>query len=239
VNNNFQGSRGRRRSVWLAVLLLAGIMLGLRGHATAHDLFAAYVQHSVHLTVGARHIDITVDLTFFEEPSLRERVLMDADANGHITRSELVSYARKLAPQLAEQVVLRVADQEVPLVPLYDPEIDLLGSDRVSLAHHRLRLFFFAPTPTALRAGADVVVEDLLWPENKALGTLQADGRDGCTLETEKTSDPSFAPAGKGEARLFKLRCLKPPTTPASLPGWSATNATETAAKPLPQLQHP
>ena len=239
VNNSFHGSRGRRRSVWLAVLLLGGTVINLRRDAVAHDLFAAYVQHSVHLTVGARHIDLTLDLTFFEEPSLRERAVMDADANGHITRSESASYARKVATQLAEQVVLRVADQEVPLVPLYDPEIDLLGSDRVGLAHHRLRLFFFAPTPTALRAGADVVVEDLLWPENKALGTLQADGRDGCTLETEQTSDPSFAPAGKGDARLFKVRCLKPPRTPASLPGSSATNTTETTAKPLPQQRQP
>ena len=239
MNNSFQGSRGRRRGVWLAVLLLGGSVIDLGRDAVAHDLFAAYVQHSVRLTVGARHIDLTLDLTFFEEPSLRERALMDADANGHITRSELVSYARRLAPQLAEQVVLRVADQEVPLVPLYDPEIDLLGSDRVSLAHHRLRLFFFAPTPTSLRAGADIAVEDLLWPETKALGTLQAEGRDGCTLETAKTSDPGFASAGKGEARLFRVRCLKPPTTPASLSGSSATNTTETVAKPRPQRREP
>ncbi len=223
----------------MAVLLLAGTVSGLRRDATAHDLFAAYVQHSVHLTVGAQYIDLTLDLTFFEEPSLRERVLMDTDANGHITRSELVSYARKLAPQLAEQVVLRVADQEAPLVPLYDPEIDLLGSDRVSLAHHRLRLFFFAPTPTALQAGADIVVEDLLWPETKALGTLQAEGRDGCALEAEKTSDPSFAPASKGEARLFKVRCLKPPTASASAPRPLHADATRAASKPLSQRLQP
>jgi len=165
VNNSFQGSRGRRRSVWLAVLLLAGTVIGLGPNAVAHDLFAAFVQHSVRVTVGARYIDLTLDLTFFEEPSVRERVVMDADANGHITRSELESYVRKLAPQLAEQVDLRVAGQEVPLVPLYDPEVDLLGNDKVGLAHHRLRLFFFAPTPAALRADADIVVEDLLWPD--------------------------------------------------------------------------
>ena len=239
VNTSFQGSRGRRRSVRLAVLLLAVTASGLRRDATAHDLFAAYVQHSVHLTVGARHIDLTLDLTFFEEPSLRERVLMDADANGHITRSELESYVRKLAPQLAEQVVLRVAGQEVPLVPLYDPAIDLLGNVKVGPAHHRLRLFFFSPTPKALRADADIVVEDLLWPDSKALGTLQAEGRDGCALETEKTSDPSFAPASGGEARLFKVRCLKPPTGPASSPGSPTTNAIGTASRPLAHRPKP
>jgi hypothetical protein len=100
-------------------------------------------------------------------------------------------------------------------------------------------LFFFAPTPTALRADADIVVEDLLWPEAKAFGTLQAEGRDGCALEAEKTSDPSFAPASKGEARLFKVRCLKPATAQAGRPGLSPTNTTETAAKLLPQRRQP
>ena len=239
MDNSFQGSRGSRRSVWLAALLLASAAIGLRRHAAAHDLFASYIQHSVHLTVGARHIDLTLDLTFFEEQSARERMAMDADANRHITRSELESYVRKLAPQLAEQVALRVDGQTLPLIPLYDPEIDLLGSDKVAPAHHRLRLFFFAPTPTTLRADAEIEIEECLWPEAKALGTLQAEAQDGCTLETEKTSDPSFAAARQGEARLFKIRCLKPPTRPASLPGSPATNPTETAAKPLPQRRQP
>ena len=231
MNNSFQCSR-RSRSVWLAVLLLAGTVIGLQRRAAAHDLFAAYVQHCVHLTVGARYIDLTLDLTFFEQPSLRERAVMDADANGHITRSELESYVRRLAPQLAEQVVLHVASQEVPLVPLYDPEVDLLGNAKVGPAHHRLRVFFFAPTPAALQADTDIVVEDLLWPETKALGTLEAEGRDGCTLQPETPSDPAFAPASGDEARLFKVRCLKPPTAPASSPVSSPTNTTETAAGP-------
>ncbi len=233
VNNSFQGGRGRRRSVWLAVLLLAGVVIGLRRDAAGHDLLAAYVRHSVHLVVGARHIDLTLDLTFFEEPSARERMVMDADANGHITRSELESYVRQLAPQLAEQVDLRVAGRDLPLVPLYNPEIDLLGNNKVGLARHRLRLFFFASTPTALRADTEMVVEDRLWLDTRALGTLQAEGRDGCALEPEKTSDPSFAPASGDEGRLFKVRCLKPPTAPASVADWSRTNAIGTTSKPL------
>jgi hypothetical protein len=233
VNNSFPGSRGRRRSVWLAVVLLAGLAIGLRRDAAGHDLLGAYVQHRVHLSVGARHIDLTLDLTFFEEPSARERRVMDADANGHITRSELESYVRRLAPQLAEQVDLRAAGRDVPLVPLYNPEIDLLGNNKSGLARHRLRLFFFASTPTALRADSEIVVVDRLWPDTRALGTFQAEGRDGCALETEKTSDPSFAPASKGVARLFKVRCLKPPTAHAGVPGLSRTNAIGTASKPL------
>ena len=101
----------------------------------AHDVLGTFVQHGAHLTVGAQHIDITLDLTFFEEWSARERGVMDADASGNITKSERESYAKKLAPQLYKQVKLRVAGRELPLVPLYDPEVDLLANNKVGPAN--------------------------------------------------------------------------------------------------------
>ena len=73
---------------WPTWLLFAGMAVSLQHRAAAHDLFAAYIQHSVRLTVGARYCDVEVDLTFFEEWSARERAAMDADANRRITRSE-------------------------------------------------------------------------------------------------------------------------------------------------------
>jgi hypothetical protein len=239
MKNGIQRSPAGRRGAWVAMFLLAGIAPGLLPDAPAHDLFTAYVQHSIRLTVGARHIDLTLDLTFFEEPSARERAVMDADANGKITRSELGAYVRNLAPRLAEQVALRVAGQEVPLMPLYDPEIDLLGNDSVGLTHHRLRLFFFAPTPAALREGADLTIEDRLWPDTKALGTLEAEGRDRCSLQPQKPTDPAFAPARKSEARLFKVRCLKPPAAPGAVPQRSRANVTGLAPEPLAQRSQP
>jgi hypothetical protein len=196
---------------WPAWLLFVGMVISLQHFAAAHDLFAAYIQHSVLLTVGARYSDLEVNLTFFEGWSARERAAMDADGNGCITRFEVEAYVKKLAPELARQVKLRVAGQELALVPLYAPEVDLLGNNQTGPAHHRLRLFFFVPTPTPLHAKDEIVVEDRLWPAAKALGILQAEGCDDCALETRKTSDPSFAPARAGEARLFKARCLKPP----------------------------
>ena len=104
------------------VTLGAGFAAGLPPPATAHDLFAAYVQHSVHLTVGARDVDLTMDLTFFEEWSARERLAMDTDANGRISRWEVEAYVKKLAPRISRQVKLRVAGHELALVPLYEPK---------------------------------------------------------------------------------------------------------------------
>ena len=218
MRQTHQGSYGRRRVAWPARLLLAGIVISLRQPAAAHDLFTNYVQHSVHLTVGARHLDLTLDLTFFEEWSARERRTMDADANGRIARSELDSYLKQRAPQLSRQVKLRVAGRELQLAPLYDPEVDLMANDKIGPGHHRLRLFFFAPTPTMLRADDEIVVEDRLWPDAKVLGTVQVEGRDGCTLTTEIIIKPGLAPARPDEAQLFTFRCLKPPVAKTAAP---------------------
>jgi hypothetical protein len=214
------------------LLLLAGLELGWPQSATAHDLFTAYIQHSVHLAVGAKHVDLTLDLTFFEEWSARERLAMDADADGRITRAEIESYLKRLAPELAKQVKLRVASREVPLAPLYDPELDLLGNDKAIPGHHRLRLFFFAPTPATLRANDEFVIEDRLWPEAKMLATVVAEGRDGAALEAEQPSDPGLAPLRPGEAWLFKIRCLKPPETKPATHRPAATNSTQSTSNP-------
>jgi hypothetical protein len=207
----YQVSRVWRRMVWPVRVLFAGIVTGLWLPVAAHDIFTNYVQHSVHLTVGARHLDLTLDLTFFEEWSARERQLMDADTNGRITRSELESYLKQRAAQLSRQVKVRVAGRELPLVPLYDPEVDLMANDQTGPGHHRLRLCFFAPTPPDLRTGDEIVVEDSLWLRAKILSTVQAEGRDGCTLTTEIPISPDLASARSQEERLLKVRCLKPP----------------------------
>lgn len=211
--------------MWLTWLVLAGLAAGSLRETSAHDLYTAYIQHRVYLSVGARHVDLTLDLTFFEEWSSRERRKMDANTNGLIARVEVERYLKKLALELVKQVRLLVAGHEVPLVSLYEPEVDLLGSDKASPGHHQLRLFLFAPTPPGLRAADDLVIEDRLWPEAKALGAVQAEGSDGCALEPEKPGDPGFAPARSGEARVFKVKCLKPPT---------AQPAAHNATRPTP-----
>jgi hypothetical protein len=183
------------------------------------------------LTVAAQHIDVTVDLTFFEEWSARERKAMDADGSGEISRTELENYLKRLGPQLARQVKLRVAGRELILVPLYEPEIDLLGDNQVGPAHHRLRLFFFAPTPD-LRAGDELVIESSLWPEAKALATPQSEGLDGCKLTTLISVDAGLTtPRSEGEKRRFKFRCLQPPSPKANPVNPPSARAVESAPK--------
>jgi hypothetical protein len=206
VSNFFPASPGGwgKARPWLS--LLAGLLM-------AHDTLGACVQHTVQLAVGAQHIDVRLDLTFFEQWSASERATMDADGNGAITRPEQEAYLKRIGAGLCKQVKLFVAGRELPLAPLYDPELDLLGNKRVGPAHHRLRLFFFVTTPAGLRAGEEIVVEDKLWPEAEMLATPRAEGRDGCRLATGLPTDAELLPGKAEPPRRIRFKCLQPPST--------------------------
>jgi hypothetical protein len=205
--------------------------LGVPATAAAHDLFTAVIQHRLHVSIGARHIDLTIELTFFEEWSARERIAMDADADGRITRAELDVYLKQLAPGFAGQVTVRLAGQELPLAPLYAPEVELLGNETTIPGHHRLRLFFFAPTPPALRANDELSVEDRLWPEAKAMAAATVAGREGGAFEAERPPAADSTPRRVGEALIFKVRCRQPPAANPGLP--PPVRAGATAALPV------
>lgn len=195
---------------------LVGGLLALNGQA--HDTLAGYLRHHVTISLCARHVDVTVHLTFFEDGSEHERAHMDADQDGRLSRAETEAYLKQLEPQLGGALKLRVAGRPVDLVPLREPELDLLGYSRTGRWHHRLSLFFFAPTPPDLAADAELVVEDRLWPGTRALGLLQVEGRDGARLEAAPLPDVLLPPARPGEAREFKARVLTPPGAAAAAP---------------------
>ena len=141
----------------------------------------------VHLgdVVGARNVDLTLELAFFEEWSTRERRAMDTDGNGRITPTEVEAYVKKIAPGLAGQVTLRLAGRVRPLVPLYDQAVDLVGKDRAIPWHHVLRLYYFAPTPADLSANDEFLVEDRLWSQAEALVTVTAGGKDAAAVDRD------------------------------------------------------
>jgi len=213
VSNSVPASPGGWGKARPCLCLLAGLLVAAPRIAPAHDTLGSCVQHAVHLAVGAQHIDVTLDLTFFEAWSASERAAMDADSNGVITRSEQEAYLKRIGAGLCKQVKLFVAGRELPLAPLYDPEIDLLANNRVGPAHHRLRLFFFVTTPAGLRAGDEIVVEDRLWPQAEILATPRVEGRDGCRLATERPADAALVPGKADEPGRIIFKCLRPPST--------------------------
>ena len=195
--------------------LLAGIFITSLDNARAHDFFTACTQHRVAIAIGAKYVDVTVQLTFFEEGSEHEREHIDTNGDGRLSRTEIDAYLHELEPRLAKAVILRIGGHPVTLTPLRGAELDLLGQDRVGRGHHRLILYYFAPTPVILAPQTELVVEDRLWPDVRALGSIQVEGKDGCRLKALPASDPVFPPAKDNEARSFKALVLSPPASPA------------------------
>jgi len=208
VKHNPPIARRCRKTETGILALCIALAAGTPRLTTAHDFFAAYVQHAVQLNVSERQVNLMLDLTFFEEWSAKERQAMDADGNGCISRSEVDAYVKRMASRLSQQVKLRVAKREAAIAPLYDPELDLLGNDTVGPSHHRIRLAFFALNPVEIHAGDEIVIEDSLWTKAQALGTSQVGGKDRAAFEAA----PPLASGQPTEARLFAFRCLKSPT---------------------------
>ena len=163
--------------------------------ADAHDLFASISSIDGKLSVSARHVDVIVELTFFEDWSARERQRMDEDGDGRIRRVEMGNYVSNLAASLNTRVGVLMGGRRVALALLYAPEVDLLGRDTVGRGHHQLMLHFFAPTPGGLTVGTEIVVEDRLWPEARAVGAFQAAGVGNCLLEVDRPKGRVLADA--------------------------------------------
>jgi hypothetical protein len=193
------------------IISITVVLAALSQAALGHDVFTSYIQHRIAITAGARHIDVAVELTFFEDSSEHERQHMDTNGDGLISHEEQHAYLSELEPKLTRAVELRLGPQTLSLSSLREPQLDLLGNNRVGRGHHRLTLWFFAPTPTDIKAGAELSVADQLWPKARALGALHAMGINGCKIKAVPPDDPLFPPARDGEARQFKARFLAPP----------------------------
>ena len=90
--------------------------------------------------------------------------------------------------------------------------------------YHILKLSYFARTPTWLKPGDEIVLEDRLWSGTPSINMCQAAGDKGVEVVAKERTDPFSS--GKGETSLVITRvcCLtvparpSPPSLVASLP---------------------
>jgi hypothetical protein len=184
-------------------LLLAGAPL-----AWAHDFLTGFIQHRADLTLGAKHIDVTLRLTFFEDGSEHERRHIDTNGDGRVSRQEASAYVEKLEQTLGDEVTLDVDGRSVSLMTLYPPELDLLGNNRVGRERHVLTLYLFGTTPSPLRADSAICVKETLWTEFRAITSLDVIGKDGAQLKACPVVSRS---AESRQPLSFTARVVKPP----------------------------
>jgi hypothetical protein len=209
--NTVLALRGVLGNLRLFPSLLSACALAAACPTVAHDSYSSYIQHRVVLAPGAKYLDVTVVLTFFEEWSLRERRQMDSDQDGRITRAEREGYLKKLSSELPKRIRVQAAGHPLALATLYEPQLDLLQSDQAAPGHHQLTLSFFAPWPAAPKAGDVFLVEDALWPDAQSFGSFQVKGRDGSAWASEKPWETSLDRTAQGKLTL-RIKCLRVPS---------------------------
>jgi hypothetical protein len=183
----------------------------------AHAALGRFLEHRVTLSVGPSFIDIEIELMFYADRSMAERRQMDTNRDWAITNAEIGAYRAKLSETLENQLRLTVDGWPVDLVPLYRPELDLMGVDRITPSPHVLRLYCFARTPDWLKSGSVIALEDSLWPRTPGLYFFDITGKDGIRMEAAQAPEAQVTEVGNPANRLLHARCLAVPPASASL----------------------
>ena len=152
-----------------------------------------FIEHRDYLTVGAKNIDIRIELTFFEMRSQIERRRMDGDGDGTIRPAEVEVYLKSLTEQTDRGVTLLIDGREVEVYPMYGPALDLLGVNQIAPVHHRLTLTCFARTPRWIKADSRIEMTDRLWAGVPAVPHFVTEAREGFRLEARElpTDNPA------------------------------------------------
>jgi hypothetical protein len=196
-----------RSGPWRFALWFIGAASAIWPAARGHEAFSQYIWHRAQISVNAKHVDVTLELTFFEVWSTRERRRMDANRDGRVQRSELDQYTTQLRATVQTAMSLRIGGECATLIPLYDPEISLLGSDIVEGGHHQLTLRFFAPLPDKFAVGSAISLEERLWSEAQSLAEFSPAPDSVGRVECEKVADRVFS-SPTNEALHFTARLI-------------------------------
>lgn len=200
------------------VALLTAATLWTASDASAHAVLMTFIRHNAKVSIGRRNIDVTIELTFHEYPSLAERRRMDRNHDEAITEREIRGYLNGLSDVLRNALALSVDDQPLQVIPLYDPQIDLLDAPDVAPAHHVLRLSWFARTPEWLRSGSHIRLRYQLWPEAPRIDVFSASADDGFRLVADDVSGPASLTEAATGPREIELSCQTAPIVTSESP---------------------
>lgn len=150
------------------------------GLAMAHSNLSAYIQHDVHLEASKAYLDLTLQLTFFDDEAEAQRSILDTNGDGDFSVEERAAFKKALLAEAEKALSLHVAGTRVELVSRFDPEIECAvppGGE----AHLRfdIRLHFFADLPALPGGKAALEVHDSLFADVPAMASLRVSAKDG------------------------------------------------------------
>ena len=185
-------------------IILVGLLcwtLAPRERLPGHGVLGRVVQHHILATVGASHLDLTVEVTFHSVFAQRERRRLDANGDGLIQAGESRLYLEEIQGGLETGLRMTAAKREAHLTPLHSPELDLMGNEAAGGHPLRVRAYYVARLDGRLRRTGLADLENRLWPEAPALCTLEVRGLERA-ISTGRRVTSFFGP---GSTRRFSL----------------------------------
>lgn len=194
------------RGLVLFALALSGTLFMLS--AAAHPSLSEYVQHDVTLEAGAKYLDLTLRLTFFDRHAELQEAFLDRDGDGRFSSAERAAYRSELLKAAEKQLTLDAGGVPLELLPLYDPEITADPPDPAANPPRQfeVRLKFFARLPADTRDGAALAVRDGLFPEFPALAGFHVVGKDARHLTAESDGHNLARPADAKQPLVLDAR---------------------------------
>lgn len=191
-------------------ILVAISLLFFPSGAFAHADLSEYVQHEATLDAHGEYIDITLQLTFFDELAEARRRSLDRDGNGDISPEEQTALKKALLLEAEKAIVLQADGTGVELVSRFDPEIECAvpGSGG---AHLRfvIRLHFFAERPPLPAGGVSLELTDGLLGDIPAMASLRVTGKDGLSISAIDEAREHSRTAGAPASLIFKAHLEK------------------------------
>ena len=188
-------------AIVLVLATLALVRVVTPPPASAHPALRDFVQHRAVIAAGATHVDVSLELTFYEHVSAAERARMDADADGRVSAAEGRRYLASLAATFEDGVVLTVDGAPLDLAALDEPRLDLMDDARVGPHPHAVRLSYFARTPPTLRPPSVLELRDRLWSNTAALRSIEIGGTDAFRFSSMPIAEPG----------VWRARCDQAP----------------------------
>lgn len=177
--------------------------------AWAHTSLEKYLRESVHISVSAGNVDITMQFSFPADLSLTERRRMDGDQDGRVSKDEQSVYLKQIEAQAERLLRLSVGGQAATLIPLDDPKLDLQDTDRAEAHSHELRLAYFARIPEGFGVGGMIALDSGLWTNIPLMVSVSTEGADGIRFQTRDAKGLRAPEKTDSLFRVTEARCTK------------------------------
>ncbi len=165
------------------ISLFIGLFFLWAGSAAAHPMGNFSINHYSGLTIGKEAVHIRYILDFAEIPAFQEIQAIDSNADGETTDGEITRYLEIKSGQLAPYLVLKIADEDVPL-QVQTHEL-LFPPGAGGLPTMRLSIDYRAALPTGIdvsnRAYA-LNYRDENYPQRTGWKEMSAQGMNGIVL---------------------------------------------------------